>query len=65
MKTDNIEDSTETDPPISKGLSEVGSPTGNNEERPLVECDKCGKKTDYLNIVGHCFECVNAKFNYG
>ena len=117
MKTDNIEDSQEIDPPISKGLNEVGSRTGNNEDRPLVrlvtieqlrvrisnhqifqdageitgfskvllallqdlmivheplqssephvgiECDKCDKQTDEVNLVGHCGECVNAKFN--
>jgi len=176
MKTDNIEESQETNTPISKGLSAAGSPVGNNEDRPLarqrllgkfhiddyylreapdqvafllaslkfvpyrveflaasqvfeyigcsplfdeispgvipleykiviirdkedqlvnaipividpyeltepmgsgedwkqysvpetgVKCDKCGKQTDEVNLVGHCGECVNAKFNYG
>lgn len=30
-----------------------------------VKCDKCGKQADEVNLVGHCGECVNAKFNYG
>lgn len=30
------------------------------EKLPI--CDKCGKETLILNIVGHCEECVRAKW---
>ena len=64
MKTDNIEDSQEIDPPISKGLNEVGPRVGNNEGRPLIalqahgiprdRCSTCGNTVSVLSWASKC-----------